>query len=115
MKRKTNISKPQEFITTNIDVDSAIIQCIDKIGAKNTVLRILGYCLYESLQKSSFPSVLLATSQDEDMADTSCALLYLKRNWKDCSKKGMERIEEIIKKKEIEGMERIEEIMKKRK
>lgn len=90
-------------IDTNISiehvVDFKIILdlAIDKLGPKKVLDIIFAQCFYNTLEKCSFPSSLLATNRDEEKADVTAALYYLRKNWKSASEKGLKLMSEKIK------------------
>lgn len=102
MKKKansiTNVKDAIIQITSEIQSRDAINLVIDKIGPKAALHIILGQCLMNTLEKTSFPSSFFANKKDEEMADVTAVLYYLKHNWKEASDKGMKMLEEKIKK-----------------
>ena len=85
-------------IETQITVPRAVSMSINKVGAKKVIEIVRGFCLQNTLEKTSFPSSLLACPEDEEMADVVSALTYLKENWDECSKKGMKILTAKVKK-----------------
>ena len=62
---------------------------INKIGPKKLIDIIRSQCLYDTLNATIFPSVMFATEKDEEKANVTSALYYLKKNWKEAANKGM--------------------------
>lgn len=93
--KKTEIVPPDTTIKieTKVNIADALYLSIDQIGAKRVVMSLLSICLRNTLEKSVFLSSLLATPKDEEQADVTAALYYLKHNWKECSDKGMKLLE----------------------
>jgi hypothetical protein len=79
-------------IETKLGVADAIDLCIDKVGVKKVLKIIRVLCHKNTIEKCSFPSNLLATKKDEEMANAACALLYLENNWKHAADKGFEML-----------------------
>ncbi len=90
----------KEHIDTTIKIEHAlksqdvIALAIDKIGPKRVLQIILSQCLMNTLEKSQFPSSLLATAEDEEKAEVTAALYYLLKggDWKKLSGKGMKML-----------------------
>lgn len=94
----TPVAKPERMVlkqTQEIDTDipNFLDAAIDKYGAKRLVLAIGHIALWKGLEKSCFPSNLLATKKDEDVARDATAILYLREHWDEASKKGMKIFE----------------------
>ena len=87
-------------IQAKTTVQDVIDLSIDKIGAEKVVGVIRNICIQDALEKSCFPSSLLATKDDEEKANVGCALYYLKENFKECADKGAKmltaKIEEAV-------------------
>lgn len=86
----------------NPPIDQGILDsiglCIDQIGPKKTLKIIEAICRRNTIEKCIFPSVLLATQKDEEMAEAFFALHYLGNSWKATVNKGTKLIRSKVKK-----------------
>jgi len=82
----------QEFLPLHL-----ISVLIESLGPKKVLSYLLKYCAYNTFEKSIFPSSLLSTEKDEEMAEATAVLHYIMGNWKEVSDRGMESITKNIK------------------
>jgi len=92
MPKKTSIN-----IETSVTIVAALDLCIDKVGVKKVLKIIRALCHKNTMEKCAFPSRLLATAKDEEMANAACALFYLENNWKRVTDNGFKMIETQLK------------------
>jgi len=97
MKNKSDAIDTNITLETKTRVRDVIALSIDKVGAKKVLDIILSQCLSETLERVASPlPTLLANEKDEEKADATAALYYLKKNWKECSDKGMKLLRNAI-------------------
>lgn len=80
-----------------LKVQDVIAMSIDKVGPKKVLDIILSQCLMNTLEKTAFPISVFANKEDEEKADVTAALHYLKQTWKESSNKGMKMLEQRVK------------------
>lgn len=87
---KTNPNPNATFeVKTSLKTKDAIALAIDKVGPKMVLQIMLSQCLWNTLEKTQFPSSMLATGVDEEKAEVAASLYYLlKGHWKEVSDKG---------------------------
>jgi hypothetical protein len=98
MKNKEKKIDTSFQIPVTLKAEDVISLAIEKTSPKKVINIILGQCLWNTLEKCRFPSNFFATKEDEEKADATAALYYLKKNWKECSDKGMKMLVELVKK-----------------
>ena len=86
------MSKALIKFENTLTVNDAIDLCINSVGVKKVLKIIRDICYSNTRQKCVFPSSLLATKKDEEMANAACALYYLENDWKEASDKGFKML-----------------------
>jgi len=85
-------------IETTVNIPSIINLAIDKIGAKEVLNVLLSQCLWDTLEKTQFPSCLLANKEDEETAQVTAVLYYaVKGPWKQLADKGTKMLAKKVK------------------
>ena len=94
----------KEKLDTTVKIQSSfkgedlLALTMDKIGPKRTLDIMFCQCLRDTLETAQFPSIMLASGKDEENADVTAALYYLRKNWKTAADKGMKMLAKNMKK-----------------
>lgn len=79
----------------SLKAENIIDLAIEKIGPKRVLNIIFGQCLMNTLEKTTFPMSVFANKEDEEKADVTAALYYLRKNWKASADKGIKMLQKI--------------------
>lgn len=80
-----------------LKVADVIAMLIDKVGAKKVLDFIFAQCLMNTLEKTTFPGSIFANKNDEEMANVTALLYYVRKNQKQASNEGMKLLEQVVK------------------